>query len=146
MHDITLGGARKKVSEDVQLFKEEGIKIGLRLNETRCEVIAHDHLQPTGSPEGFSVVSSENASLLGAPLDPGDALDNALEVKCSDLRTAISRLKSIAAHDAFILLRSYLSAPRLMHITRCAPCINNPLLLTHDSLIIIIIIIIIIIL
>ena len=26
-----------------------------------------------------------------------------------------------------------LSAPRLMHILRCAPCINHPLLLTHDS-------------
>ena len=46
---ITLGGTRKEVSEYVQLLKEEGIKIGLRLNETKCEVIARDHLQPTGS-------------------------------------------------------------------------------------------------
>ena len=134
MDDITLRGTRKEVSEHVQLFKEEGIKIGLRLNETKCEVIARDYLQPTGSLEGFSVVSSENASLLDAPLGPGDALDNALEVKCSDLRTAISRLKSIAARDALILLRSSLSAPRLMHILRCTPCINHPLLLTHASL------------
>ena len=91
MDDITLGGTRKEVSEDVQLFKEEVIKIGLRLNETKCEVITRDHLQPTGSLEGFSVVSMKNAILLGAPLSPGDALNNALEVvKCSDLRTAIS--------------------------------------------------------
>ena len=67
--------------DDVQLFKEEGIIIGLRLNETKCEVIGRNHLQPTGSLKGFSFVSSENASLLGAPLGPGDALDNALEVK-----------------------------------------------------------------
>ena len=134
MDDITLGGTRKEVSDDVQLFNEDRIKIGLRLNETKCEVIARDHLQPTGSLEGFSVVSSENASHLGALLSPGDALDNALEVKCSDLRTAISRLKSIAAHYALILLRSSFSAPRLMHILRCAPCINHPLLLSHDSL------------
>ena len=78
MDDITLGGARKEVSEDVQLCTERGIKIGLRLNETKCEVIVRDHLHPTGSLEGFSVVSSENASLLGAPLGHGDALDNAL--------------------------------------------------------------------
>ena len=49
-----------------------------------------DNLQPNGSLEGFSVVSSENASLLGAPLSAGDALDNALEVKFSELRNAIS--------------------------------------------------------
>ena len=97
-------------------------------------MIARDHLQPTGSQEDFSVVSSENASLLGAPLGPGDALDNALEVKCSDLRSDTSRLKSIAAHDAFILLRSGLNASRLVHILRCAPCISHSLLLTHDSL------------
>ena len=73
-------------------------------NYLKCEVITRDHLQPTSSLEGFSFVSSENASLPGAPLGPGDALDNALAVKCSDLRTAISRLKSIAVHDALILL------------------------------------------
>ena len=104
MDDITLEGTRKEVSDDVQLFKEEGIRIGKRLNEIKCEVIARDHLQPTGSLEGFSVVSSENASLLGARLGAGDALDNTLEVKCSDLRTAISRLKSIAAHDLLLVL------------------------------------------
>ena len=69
-------------------------------------MIDRDHLQPTGSMEGFSVVSFENTSLLGAPLGPGDVLDNALEVKCSNLRTAISRLKSIEGPDALILLRS----------------------------------------
>ena len=111
---------RKVVSEDIQLFKQEGIKLALCLNETKCEVIARDHLQPTGSLEDFSVVSLENVSLLGAPLGPGEALDNALEVKCSNVCTAISRFKSIAAHDALIVLPSSLSAPRLMHIMRCA--------------------------
>ena len=109
------------------------ILIIIIIKETKCEVIARDHLQHTGSLKGFSVVSSENTNLLGAPLGPGDALDNALEVKCSDMRTAISRLKSIAAHDALILLRSSLSAPRLIHIMICALCINHPFLLTHDS-------------
>ena len=60
--------------------------------------------------------------------------NNALNVKCSDLRTAISSLKSNAAHDVLILLRSSLSASRLMHILRCTPSINHPLLLTHDSM------------
>ena len=67
MDGITLGGTRKEVSKDVQLFEEEGIRIRLRLNETKYEVIARDHLQPTGSLEGFSVVSSENAIFLNVP-------------------------------------------------------------------------------
>ena len=99
-----MGGTRKEVSEDVQLFKEEGIKICLRLNETKCEVIARDHLKLTSSLEGFSVVSSENVSLFGAPLGPGDTLDNALEVKCSDLRNAIRRFKSTTHLFYFHLL------------------------------------------
>ena len=66
--DMTLGGTHKEVSEDVQLFKEEGIKIGLCLNEIECEVIARDHLQPTGSLEGFSVVSSEKCKSSWCPV------------------------------------------------------------------------------
>ena len=123
---------RQEMSEDVQLFREEGINIGLRLNGTKYKVIAHYHLQPSVSLAGFSVVSLENASLLCAPTGPDDALDNALEVKCSYLRTAISRQKSITAHDTLILLWSSLSASRLMQILWCAPCVNHPFLLTHD--------------
>ena len=90
MVDITQGDILKEVSENVQHLKEDGIKIGLRLNETKCGVIARDHLPPSGSLECFFVVNLKNSSILGVPLGPGDALDNALEVKCSDLRTAIS--------------------------------------------------------
>ena len=70
------------------MCREEGIKIGLRFSETKFEVIARDHLQPTGPLVGFFIESSENASLLGAPLGPGNALDNALKIKRSYLRTS----------------------------------------------------------
>ena len=33
----TLGGTRKEVSEDVQLFIEKGITIGLRFDQTTCD-------------------------------------------------------------------------------------------------------------
>ena len=56
MDDITLEGTRKEVSEDVQLFRKEGIKIGQCLNETKCEVIAFD-LQLYSSLEGLYIVS-----------------------------------------------------------------------------------------
>ena len=45
-----------------------------------------------------------DACLLGAPLGSGWALDNTLTLRCSDLRIAICRLKSLSSHDALILL------------------------------------------
>ena len=53
MDDIILGGPRKEVSDDIQLFKEEGFKIGLRLNMSKCDTIALDKLQPAGSLMAF---------------------------------------------------------------------------------------------
>ena len=60
-----------------------------------------------------------NSCLLGAPLLPSNALDNALEARYDDLDRAISRLKLLSAHDT-LLLRAFFSAPKIMHILRCS--------------------------
>ena len=64
-----------QMSDDVQLFKEVGAKIGLHLIVFKCELIARYKLQPTGFLDGFSSVSQEDMNLHGAPLGPGNALD-----------------------------------------------------------------------
>ena len=52
-----------------------------------------------------------DAILLGAPLiGLSSAKDCTLEARCSDLHTAITRLQTIFAHDALILLRFSFSA------------------------------------
>ena len=89
---------------------------------------------PGGSLAGFYTLRPADAIFLGAPLvDRGSATDHAIEARCSDLRTAIAKLKPISARDALILLRSSFSAPKLIHTHRCTPCDGHPLLGTYDD-------------
>jgi len=70
--------------------------------------------------------------LLGASLLPDKILGVTLDICCSDLSRAISRLKLTEAHDALILLRSChcLCAPKIQHILRCTPCHGHVALTT----------------
>ena len=82
----------------------------------------------------FKRVEIGEASLLGAPLSSGPALDSTLESRNANLRRAVDRLSTLTSHDALTLLRSSFSAPRLMHILRCSPCHDHPLLLVFDEI------------
>ena len=70
----------------------------------------------------FVHVKPDDATLLGAPLLSGKALDTALEKKFTELKRASERLQLITSHDALVLLKSSCSSPRLMHILRSSPC------------------------
>ena len=50
------------------------------------------------------------------------------------LRVVLERLKSLASHDALILLRSCFSAPRVLYLLRCSPSFDNSLLSEFDGL------------
>ena len=60
----------------------------------------------------------DEASLLGAPLLEGQELDCTLTKCCSELSNAIDKLETLSSHDALILLRSSVSAPKIQHILR----------------------------
>ena len=60
-------------------------------------------------------------------------MQRALTTRWEDLRRATDRLCKISAHDALVILRSSLSAPKLLHTLRSAP-FNNPTLTNFDSL------------
>ena len=51
-----------------------------------------------------------------------------------DLARIISRLELISAHDALVLLKNSLSAPRLQFTLRSAPCVGHPHLQIFDNL------------
>ena len=60
-----------------------------------------------------------NSCLLGTPLLPGNAMDNALEARCDVLDKVISILKLLSAHDgddALLPLLACFNAPKIMHI------------------------------
>lgn len=133
LDDFTLGGSNTSVSNDIDLILEEGAKLGLHLNVKKCELVGQ---QPalSGRLVDFTFVERSKASLLGAPLFQGEALDHSLTSACQTLSTAIDRLSSIAAHGVLILLRALFSAPKVSHILRCSPCFGHPSLSVFDSL------------
>jgi len=61
--------------------------------------------------QSFKRVELEDATLLGAPLFVGAALDSTWENRCEDLARACDRLRLIGAQYALIMLRSSFSAP-----------------------------------
>lgn len=133
LDDFSLGGSQASVVKDVDLIADEGAKLGLHLNVKKCELIGR-HRISSGRLADFTFTERDKVVLLGAPLFQGEALDDALVAACQTLSTAIGRLKSVAAHDALILLRSSFSAPKVNHIIRCSPCFGHPSLSTFDSL------------
>jgi len=109
--------------------------LGLHLNTNKCELISKQQNQiESALLRSFVQIRPDDSCLLGAPLFPGQAMDSALANCCSALSTAIERLGSIGSHDALILLRASLSAPKVLHTLRCAPCFNHPSLHTFDEL------------
>ena len=64
-------------------------------------------------------------------------MDTALANRCADLSRATERLKLLSAHDSdyfLVLLRSSLSAPKLIHTLRCSPCTDHSVLATFGKL------------
>jgi len=82
-------------------------------------------------------VELEDATLLGAPLFVGAALDSAWENRCEDLARACDRLCLIGAQDALIMLRSSFSAPKVLHLLHCSDCspsANHQALSSFDAI------------
>ena len=66
------------VVQDVHKTAEQGSRMGLVLNASKCELIA-DSKMVVADPllASFSRVEVEESSLLGAPMFPGKTLDEA---------------------------------------------------------------------
>jgi hypothetical protein len=133
LDDLTLGGEQGSVAADVGRIDEVGRDMGLALNISKCELIAHpDTIVTDPLLQSFRRRPVEEASLLGAPLLPGPALDSFWEDRCADLTRAVDRLCSIGSQDALLLLRASFSAPRVQHLLRCSPSVDHPSLATFD--------------
>ena len=86
--------------------------MGLQLNVQKCELISANSSHPNAtSLKDFAQMKPTNSCLLGAPVLPCNAMDNALAAKC-ELDRAISRLKLLHVHDDLLLLRACFSAKK----------------------------------
>jgi len=132
--DVSLGGPVDTVAADVAQIAKVGGDMGLHLDASKCELIAHQNLSVTDELlQPFTRVDVGSASLLGAPLFHGSELDKSWSGCCDDLTRAAKRLCDIGCQDALILLRSSFSAPKVLHLLRCAPSVSHAALQTFDS-------------
>ena len=132
---MTLGGPADSVSRDVIEIKKAGAEMGLMLNPSKCELITHSGMSvPDLFLQSFTRVEIDNATLLGAPLFPGSILDKTWSDRCDELAVAVDRLATLGSQNALILLRSSLSAPKVLHLLRCSPSVSNPFLERFDTL------------
>jgi hypothetical protein len=118
---------------DRYIDSEEGIQQGLLLNIAKCELISHSGLPSTSPLDQFTHVTPDNATLLGAPLTIGSAMDMILHKKLTELQRASDRLKRISSHDALVLLKASCGAPKLTHILRSSPCHGHSTLQEIDK-------------
>ena len=135
LDDVSLGGPVDTVAADVAQIAKVGGDMGLHLNASKCELIAHQNLSVTDELlQSFTRVDVGSASLLGAPLFHGSELDKSWSGCCDDPTRAAKRLCDIGCQDALILLRSSFSARKVLHLLRCAPSVSHAALQTFDSL------------
>ena len=134
LDDITLGGDEKTLAHDVSTIRARGEAMGLKLNVRKCEFINKDAKATKPIFSDFILLDTANATLLGAPLTAGNAMDDALAGRCKDLALTIDRLKLLSAHDALILFRTSFSSSKILHTLRSSPCAGHPTLDQFDSL------------
>ena len=135
LDDLTLGGPIDVVAEEVQSIATAGRLLGLHLNYSKCELLAHkDTVVSDTTLLSFLRVDVGDASLLGAPLFTGNSLDTAWSDRCDELSRAIEQLRQIAAQDALMLLRASFGTPRVQHLLRASPSLENPALARFDHL------------
>jgi hypothetical protein len=133
MDDITLGGPEDVVAQDVSQIKNEGNSFGVHLNITKCECISKFATTSVEPLAEFIQLDTSKATLLGAPLSVGSAMDTTLQKRLLELNRATGRLRLISAHDSLVLLRASCGAPKLLHSLRASPCANHNTLPDIDS-------------
>src|ERR1044071_8673944 len=112
---------------------DEGKAIVLNININKCELISSRVTNQRPIISSFRDHLPDKANLLGAPLLSGPSMDSALSSHCDNLDRAVGRLKLISSHDALIILRNCLSAPKLKFRLRASPCTGHSSLTKFDD-------------
>ena len=106
-----IGGPVASVTSNIKVIIDDGSAKGIHLNVTKCELISN-YIPPTIVPlDQFVHVKPDVATLLGAPLLTGKALDKALEKKYDEFKCASARLQFITPCDALVQLKSSYRSP-----------------------------------
>ena len=91
----------------LESIKLECRKLGLELNENKCEIISNFRSDNVPSVfANFIATDIYAATLLGSPLSDTIAMDNVLKKRVNDLTSASKRLKLLNPHDALVILKN----------------------------------------
>ena len=127
LDDFSAGGDTSCLVDDLDTVQRMAREIGLDLNIPKCEIITLDDYDTLPAAfRDFRKLRPVECELLGAPLLCGPAMNKAIETRCLDLAKAADRLGSLASHDALLILKSSLSAPKLLYTLRSSPCTGHP--------------------
>ena len=124
----TVGGPKSVVTKDVEFIDESELNFGLLLNAIKCELITSAKPKQDSIFNSFTIIKSSEASILGAPLFSGTALDDALKRGHDDFVHLSANIHSIYAQDALLITKFSLSMPKILHLLRYLPCQGHPLL------------------
>ena len=89
LDNVTVGGAGASVEEDVSRLMRDGKAIGLSLNIGKCELIASRPTVKFPIISSFTLRRTDEANLLGAPLEPGPSMDSALNTQLSNIHPSL---------------------------------------------------------
>jgi len=121
------------------MLLEEGKKIGLVINISKCELITDDEevvVKFKAFAPGIQHVTTASARLLGAPIGSHESVRDVLTTKLQELQRLSYRVGLLSAHDALFLLRNCFAIPKLTYNLRSAPCfLERQLLINYDAVI-----------
>ena len=109
LDDGTVGGEAEVVKEDLEAVRQEGLELGLELNEGKSEVICADPVVRDSVLEVFQgayVIDPTCASLLGSPIGDEASVFDAISEKTGLLQLMGERLQHVSAHYYAIPLPS----------------------------------------
>ena len=131
MDDGTIAGPIDVVSHDYHMLTEEATKVGLKINQQKCEVL-------NGSDNALfssaKVLTPSNFSLLGAPVTQLST-EFLLVKKKEEIQNTLSKLSILSQHHAYKILQLSFGSPKLVSLLRCSPCHANHILKEIDTVI-----------
>src|SRR6218665_2838174 len=132
LDDLSLGGKKDDVRQDIALIENLESSLGLVLNRHKCELYSKTETTEAEF-EGFEQMDTGSLLLLGVPFFKGAAFNEALMKHGETLERAVTDMACLRTQAALILLRANFGAAKLIFLLRTAPCYAHPALGRMDD-------------
>ena len=140
LDDGTIGGPLEQVTNNIQRIKNQLDEKGLTINSSKCEAALLGAVTPSSRSDAIRTlqkylpdireVQIDELQLLGSPICDAQVRTQLLS-GAQMVRKLVSRVQELdEPHQAFFLLKNYISAPRLLYMLRSAPAYRYPAILS----------------